>query len=77
MVLPSDTPTLLAALHSVFFYGLPVVAYIDPSSGGMLFYLLAFILSAASGVIIFFSRYLRVFFARAKRFWRDMSGGKK
>jgi len=42
-------------------------AYIDPNTGGMLFQMLAVILALFSGVIFFFSRQIKMFFARLRR----------
>jgi len=41
--------------------------YIDPNTGGMLFQLLAVFLALFSGILFFFSRQIRAFFARLKR----------
>jgi hypothetical protein len=45
-------------------------AYIDPSTGGMLFQILAVIFAAFSGILFFFSRQIRAFFARVRRLIR-------
>ena len=42
-------------------------AYIDPSTGGMLFQILAVIFAAFSGILFFFSRQIRSLFARLRR----------
>lgn len=42
-------------------------AYIDPNTGGMLFQLLAVILAVFSGVVFFFSRQIKMIFARIRR----------
>lgn len=42
-------------------------AYIDPNTGGMLFQMLAVILALFSGVIFFFSRQIKMIFARLRR----------
>jgi hypothetical protein len=42
-------------------------AYIDPSSGGMLFQLLAVLFAFFSGIVFFFSRQIKTAFARIKR----------
>jgi hypothetical protein len=42
-------------------------AYIDPNTGGMLFQMLAVILAVFSGLIFFFSRQIKMIFARIKR----------
>ena len=44
--------------------------YIDPNTGGMLFQLLAVFLALFSGILFFFSRQIRSFFARIKRMIR-------
>ena len=43
------------------------LAYIDPSTGGMLFQILAAAFALFSGFIFFFSRQIKVFFARMRR----------
>lgn len=45
-------------------------AYIDPSTGGMLFQLLAVLLAAFSGVLFFFSRQIKTGIARLRRMGR-------
>jgi len=42
-------------------------AYIDPNTGGMLFQMLAVILALFSGIIFFFSRQIKIIFARLRR----------
>lgn len=46
-------------------------AYIDPNTGGMLFQMLAVILALFSGIIFFFSRQIKTFFARIRRKMRN------
>jgi hypothetical protein len=46
-------------------------AYIDPSSGGMLFQLLAVLFTVFSRFVLFFSRQIKSTFARVKRFFSD------
>ncbi len=41
--------------------------YIDPNTGGILFQALAGIFAALSGVLFFFSRNIREYFARLRR----------
>lgn len=41
--------------------------YIDPNTGGLLFQLLAVLFATISGVILFFSGRIRMFFARWRR----------
>jgi hypothetical protein len=41
--------------------------YIDPNTGGILFQALAGLLAVASGVLFFFSRNIRQWFARMRR----------
>jgi len=41
--------------------------YIDPSSGGMLFQVLAIAFTAVSGVILLFSNRIKMFFSKRKR----------
>ncbi len=47
-------------------------SYIDPNTGGMLFQLLAFFLAFFSALILFFSRQLRMGWARVMRFMRGL-----
>ncbi len=53
----------------LFLIGIPAApaAYIDPSTGGMLFQLLAVLLAAASGILFFFSRQIKTGLARLRR----------
>ncbi len=44
--------------------------YIDPNTGGMLFQLLAILVAFSSAIILFFSRQIRMGFARVARFVR-------
>lgn len=41
--------------------------YIDPSTGGMLFQVLAVAFTAVSGVILLFSNRIKMFFSKRKR----------
>lgn len=50
-----------------------VPAYIDPSTGGLLFQILAMALAAISGVIFFFSRWIKLAVARVRRFVSERS----
>ena len=52
----------------------PAQAYIDPSTGGQLFQLLAVIFTFFSAMLLFFSSYIRMGFARIKRFTRSLFG---
>ncbi len=45
--------------------------YIDPSTGGMLFQILAVAFAALSGVILFFSGKIKMFFRRIARSVRE------
>lgn len=45
--------------------------YIDPNTGGILFQALAGLFVAGSGVLFFFSRNIREFFAKLRRRSRD------
>ncbi|GAB4498880.1 MAG: hypothetical protein OHK0052_12930 [Anaerolineales bacterium] len=45
-------------------------AYIDPNTGGMLFQILAVLFATFSGVIFFFSRQIKTFFAKIGRTFR-------
>ncbi len=46
--------------------------YIDPNTGGMLFQILAILVAFSSAMILFFSRQIRVGFARVSRFVRGL-----
>jgi hypothetical protein len=46
--------------------------YIDPNTGGMLFQLLAVLFAVFSAFILFFSRQIRIWIARASRFVRGL-----
>jgi len=48
-------------------------AYIDPSTGGMLFQMLAVIFALFSGILFFFSRQIKTYFARIRRMIRGES----
>ena len=48
--------------------------YIDPNTGGMLFQILAVAFAALSGLVLFFSGKIRMFFAKLKRRAREASG---
>lgn len=50
----------------------PAQAYIDPSTGGQLFQLLAVIFAFFSAMLLFLSSYIRMGFARFKRFTRSL-----
>jgi hypothetical protein len=45
--------------------------YIDPNTGGMLFQMLAIIFTVFSGVLLFFSRQIRMVLSRFKRYLRS------
>jgi hypothetical protein len=47
-----------------------VVAYIDPSTGGMLFQALAVVAGTVSGTILLFSRKIRLLSGRIRRVFR-------
>ncbi len=47
-------------------------SYIDPNTGGMLFQVLIVLFGLASGFILFFSRQIRMGFARLSRFFRGI-----
>jgi hypothetical protein len=55
------------------------LAYIDPSTGGMLFQILAVAFALFSGFIFFFSRQIKSFFAHLRRKMRgekeEVGGG--
>lgn len=46
------------------------LAYIDPSSGGLLFQILAAVFVALSGLVLFFSSQIKMGFARLLRWLR-------
>jgi len=48
-------------------------AYIDPSTGGMLFQMLAVIFALFSGILFFFSRQIKTYVARIRRMIRGES----
>jgi len=50
----------------------PVMAYVDPSTGGMLFQVLATAFALLSGIVLIFSRQIRIVFARGVRFARSL-----
>ncbi len=52
-------------------------AYIDPNTGGMLFQVLAVLFAAFSGIVLFFSRQIKTFFARLMRTLRERGGSDK
>jgi len=52
----------------------PAYAYIDPSTGGMLFQVLAAAFAVFSGLVLIFSRQIRMAFARARRWLRALLG---
>ena len=45
--------------------------YIDPNTGGMLFQILAVAFAALSGLVLFFSGKIRMFFTRLRRRVRE------
>ena len=45
-------------------------AYVDPSTGGMLFQLLAVLFASLTAILLFFSAQIRMAFARVKRLAR-------
>jgi len=47
---------------------LPPLAYVDPSTGGLLFQVLGLIVATLSGYLFFFSRQIRSGLARLRRF---------
>jgi hypothetical protein len=48
----------------------PALAYIDPSTGGMLFQILAVAFASLSAILLIFSRQIRTFVARLRRLLR-------
>jgi hypothetical protein len=56
--------------------GCPVLAflhfaYVDPTTGGLLFQVLGLIIAALSGGLFFFSRQIRTALARLRRFFSE------
>lgn len=51
--------------------------YIDPNTGGLLFQILAVLFATISGVILFFSGRIRMFFARMRRRMRGEEESEK
>jgi len=51
--------------------------YIDPNTGGMLFQVLAVVFATLSGLVLFFSGKIRMFFAKLRRQAREASDGQK
>jgi hypothetical protein len=51
--------------------------YIDPNTGGLLFQLLAVLFATISGVILFFSGRIRMFFAKWRRRMRGEPEGEE
>jgi hypothetical protein len=49
--------------------------YIDPSTGGMLFQILAVVFAALSGVILFFSSKIKMAYRRMLRSMRERGQG--
>ena len=49
----------------------PAFAYLDPNTGGMLFQFLAVFFSFLSAFVLFFSRHIRLMFARLRRRIRE------
>lgn len=47
--------------------------YIDPSTGGQLFQILAIAFTAVSGVVLIFSNRIKMFFSRLRRSSKDTS----
>ncbi len=45
--------------------------YVDPTAGGMLVYVLGFVLTIFSALVLFFSRQLKSTFSRIKRHLRE------
>jgi hypothetical protein len=50
----------------------PVLAYIDPNAGGMLFQVLAVVFATLSGLVLVFSARIRMFLARLARRLRGL-----
>lgn len=67
------TLTLAGFIYSAKLAG-SALAYIDPSTGGMLFQVLAMVFAVFSGLIFFFFRQIKSAFARFKRFISEKLG---
>ena len=52
----------------------PAYAYLDPSTGGQLFQLLAVMFAFLSAILLFLSSQIRMGFARIRRFFRSRLG---
>jgi hypothetical protein len=63
---------LLAFIISLVSVRPALAGYIDPNTGGLLFQMLAVGFAFFSGIMLFFSRQIRVAFARVRRFLRDL-----
>lgn len=50
------------------------LAYIDPSTGGTLFQMLALVFALFSTLLFFFSRKIKALFARLRRFFVERMG---
>lgn len=61
---------MLALLFSLVL-AQPALAYIDPNTGGLLFQLLITIFAFFSAFVLFFSRHIRMAFAKLRRFLRS------
>lgn len=68
IVMKSVALALLISLVSIR----PALAYIDPTTGGMLFQVLATAFALSSGIALIFSRQIRMAFARARRSLRSL-----
>jgi len=51
--------------------------YIDPNTGGMLFQVLAALFAVLSGVTLFFSGKIRMYFAQLQRRFRERPGRRR
>ena len=67
--------SVILALLMAFATAGPALAYIDPSVGGMLFQVLAMAFAVLSGILLLFSRQIRMGIARARRALRRPSDG--
>lgn len=66
----------LKSIALVYAFSRLVLGYIDPNTGGMLFQVLAVFLALSSGIILFFSRSIRMYVARVWRAMRSRSDDK-
>ncbi|HXK60201.1 MAG TPA: hypothetical protein PLP42_09950 [Acidobacteriota bacterium] len=62
LTLPDSLPLDISSL-------LVFAGYVDPNSGGMLFYFLGLLFAFLSGLLLFFATHARKALSKARRFW--------